>query len=390
MDDAIFADLAAELAQAAQSGLQRRRRLLQSAQGPHVEVDGRRLLSFCSNDYLGLANHPQLIAALQQGAALTGVGSGASHLVTGHHRLHERLEQALAAFSGLPAALLFSSGYMANLGVVTALLGRNDAIFADRLNHASLNDAALLCRAEFKRYAHNHLAALESLLQASRARRKLVAVDAVFSMDGDLAPVPELLALCERYDAWLLLDDAHGFGVLGEQGRGILSHYALASPRIIYMATLGKAAGVFGAFVAGEPVLIDYLLQKARSYIYTTAMPPALAAAVLAALDVIAAADGQRLQLQRLRELLSTQLQLCRWQLMPSPTAIQPLIVGSNEEALKLSEYLLAADVLVPAIRPPTVPQGTARLRISLSAAHTEADVARLVAVLNRAEEAWA
>ena len=390
MDDAIFADLAAELAQAAQSGLQRRRRLLQSAQGTHVEVDGRRLLSFCSNDYLGLANHPQLIAALQQGAALTGVGSGASHLVTGHHRLHERLEQALAAFSGLPAALLFSTGYMANLGVVTALLGRNDAIFADRLNHASLNDAALLCRAEFKRYAHNDLAALESLLQASRARRKLVAVDAIFSMDGDLAPVPELLALCERYDAWLLLDDAHGFGVLGEQGRGILSHYALASPRIIYMATLGKAAGVFGAFVAGEPVLIDYLLQKARSYIYTTAMPPALAAAVLAALDVIAAADGQRLQLQRLRELLSTQLQLCRWQLVPSPTAIQPLIVGSNEEALKLSEYLLAADVLVPAIRPPTVPQGTARLRISLSAAHTEADVARLVAVLNRAEEAWA
>ena len=390
MDDAIFADLAAELAQAAQSGLQRRRRLLQSAQGTHVEVDGRRLLSFCSNDYLGLANHPQLIAALQQGAALTGVGSGASHLVTGHHRLHERLEQALAAFSGLPAALLFSTGYMANLGVVTALLGRNDAIFADRLNHASLNDAAVLCRAEFKRYAHNDLTALENLLRASSARRKLVAVDAVFSMDGDLAPVPELLALCERYDAWLLLDDAHGFGVLGENGRGILSHYEVASPRIIYMATLGKAAGVFGAFVAGEPVLIDYLLQKARSYTYTTATPPPLAAAVLAALDVIAAADERRLQLQRLRVLLRTQLQLRRWRLTPSPTAIQPLIVGSNEEALKLSEYLLAAGLLVPAIRPPTVPQGTARLRISLSAAHTEADVVRLADILNQAEEAWA
>jgi 8-amino-7-oxononanoate synthase len=355
----------------------------------HVEVDGRSVLSFCSNDYLGLAADARLVEALQQGAAQAGVGSGASHLVTGHHRLHEELEQALAAFSGLPAALLFSTGYMANLGVVTALLGRNDAIFADRLNHASLNDAAVLCRAEFKRYAHNDLAALEDLLRMSRARRKLVAVDAVFSMDGDLAPVPELLALCERYDAWLLLDDAHGFGVLGTDGRGILSHYGIASPRIIYMATLGKAAGVFGAFVAGEAVLVDYLLQKARSYIYTTAVPPALSAAVLAALDIIAAAGERRLQLQRLRELLGTGLQLRRWQLMPSPTAIQPLIVGDNEEALRLSERLLAAGLLVPAIRPPTVPQGTARLRISLSAAHGEADIARLVDALHAAESAW-
>jgi 8-amino-7-oxononanoate synthase len=385
----MFAGLAAELTQAEEAGLLRRRRLLQGTQGVHVEVDGRSVLSFCSNDYLGLAADARLVEALQQGAAQAGVGSGASHLVTGHHRLHEELEQALAAFSGLPAALLFSTGYMANLGVVTALLGRNDAIFADRLNHASLNDAAVLCRAEFKRYAHNDLAALEDLLRTSRARRKLVAVDAVFSMDGDLAPVPELLALCERYDAWLLLDDAHGFGVLGTDGRGILSHYGIASPRIIYMATLGKAAGVFGAFVAGEAVLVDYLLQKARSYIYTTAVPPALSAAVLAALDIIAAAGERRLQLQRLRELLGTGLQLRRWQLMPSPTAIQPLIVGDNEEALRLSERLLAAGLLVPAIRPPTVPQGTARLRISLSAAHGEADIARLVDALHAAESAW-
>lgn len=385
----MFAGLAAELTQAEEAGLLRRRRLLQGTQGVHVEVDGRSVLSFCSNDYLGLAADARLVEALQQGAAQAGVGSGASHLVTGHHRLHEELEQALAAFSGLPAALLFSTGYMANLGVVTALLGRNDAVFADRLNHASLNDAAVLCRAEFKRYAHNDLAALEDLLRMSRARRKLVAVDAVFSMDGDLAPVPELLALCERYDAWLLLDDAHGFGVLGTDGRGILSHYGIASPRIIYMATLGKAAGVFGAFVAGEAVLVDYLLQKARSYIYTTAVPPALSAAVLAALDIIAAAGERRLQLQRLRELLGTGLQLRRWQLMPSPTAIQPLIVGDNEEALRLSERLLAAGLLVPAIRPPTVPQGTARLRISLSAAHGEADIARLVDALHAAESAW-
>lgn len=385
----VFAQLAAELAQAEDAGLRRHRRLLQSAQGVQVEVDGRSLLSFCSNDYLGLAADARLVAALQAGAAQAGVGSGASHLVTGHHRLHEQLEQALAALSGLPAALLFSTGYMANLGVVTALLGRNDAIFADRLNHASLNDAAVLCRAEFKRYAHNDLEALEDLLRASQARRKLVAVDAVFSMDGDLAPVPELLALCERYDAWLLLDDAHGFGVLGENGRGILSHYAVASPRIIYMATLGKAAGVFGAFVAGEAVLVDYLSQKARSYIYTTAVPPALSAAVLAALEIIAEGDERRLRLQRLRELLRTRLQLQRWRLAPSPTAIQPLIVGDNEEALRLSERLLAAGLLVPAIRPPTVPQGTARLRISLSAAHGEADIARLVDALHAAESAW-
>ena len=386
MADAVFADLDAELLQAEQAGLRRRRRLLQSPQGVHVEVDGRSVLSFCSNDYLGLARDGRLIAALQQGEAQGGVGSGASHLVTGHHQMHDELEQALATFSDLPAALLFSTGYMANLGVVTALLGRNDAIFSDRLNHASLNDAAVLCRAEFKRFGHNDLTALEELLRASRARRKLVAVDAVFSMDGDLAPVPELLALCERYDAWLLLDDAHGFGVLGQGGRGILSHYGIASPRIIYMATLGKAAGVFGAFVAGEAVLVDYLLQKARSYIYTTAVPPALSAAVLAALDVIAAADERRLQLQRLRELLRARLQLRHWHLAPSQTAIQPLIVGDNDEALRLSEHLLATGLLVPAIRPPTVPHGTARLRISLSAAHTESDVMRLADALLAAE----
>lgn len=386
MRDRLLADLQAELAQDATQGLRRHRRLLQSAQGPHIEIDGRRVISFCSNDYLGLANHPRLIAALQQGAAAAGVGSGASHLITGHHRYHEQLEQALAAFSALPAALLFSTGYMANLGVITALLGRNDAIFADKLNHASLNDAAVLCRAELKRYAHNDLAALEHLLKNSQAARKLVAVDAVFSMDGDLAPVPELLALCEKYDAWLLLDDAHGFGILGSGGRGILDYYRLHSPRIIYMATLGKAAGVFGAFVAGEPVLIDYLLQKSRSYIYTTAMPPALCTALLVALEVIEHDEARRLHLQRLIELLRSKLRLQCWRLAESITAIQPLIVGGNEQALRLSEYLMDSGILVPAIRPPTVPKGSARLRISLSAAHSEEDVLQLVVALQQAE----
>jgi 8-amino-7-oxononanoate synthase len=385
MTSTVFADLQDELERDAANGLKRRRRVLQSPQGVHVQIDGQPLLSFCSNDYLGLASEPRLIAAMQQATATVGVGSGASHLITGHHRYHDQLEQALTVFTGLPAALLFSTGYMANLGVITALLGRGDAIFADRLNHASINDAAVLSRAEIKRYAHNDLAALENLLKASTAPRKLVAADAVFSMDGDLAPAAELLALCERYDAWLLLDDAHGFGVLGE-GRGILSHCRIASPRIIYMATLGKAAGVSGAFVAGEPILIEYLMQKARSYIYTTAMPPALAAATLTALDIIANEEDRRRHLQKLVGMLKSNLRLRHWRLLDSVTAIQPLIVGDNETALRLSEYLLAAGMLVPAIRPPTVPKGSARLRITLSALHSEQDVLQLTAALQAAE----
>ena len=366
----------------------RKRRLLESAQGAHIQVDGQQVLSFCSNDYLGFANHPRLIQALQQGAESCGVGSGASHLITGHHQLHQQLERALAEFIGLPAALLFSTGYMANLGVITALMGRNDAIFADKLNHASLNDAAVLSRAKLYRYAHNHVATLEKLLQASNAPRKLVVVDAVFSMDGDLAPVPEILALCEQYNAWLLLDDAHGFGVLGAQGQGILHHFNLASDRIIYMATLGKAAGVSGAFVAGNTVLMDYLLQQSRTYIYTTAMPPALSAAVLAALGLIEAEEDRRTHLNALIQQLQ-QLKFSRrkWLLASSVTPIQPLIAGSNEDVLALSEYLLTQGILVPAIRPPTVPKGTARLRISLSAAHRFEDVERLMSVLYAAEK---
>jgi 8-amino-7-oxononanoate synthase len=386
----LFASLQAELDQRASDGLSRQRRLLDSAQGAHIKADGREILSFCSNDYLGLANHPELVAALQEAAAKSGVGSGASHLITGHHRYHHELEQALAAFVGLPAALLFSTGYMANLGVIPALMGRNDAIFSDKLNHASLNDAAVLSRAELNRYPHNDLPALEKMLRASHATRKLVVADAVFSMDGDLAPVPELLALCEQYDAWLMLDDAHGFGVLGEKGRGVLSHFQVASPRIIYMATLGKAAGVSGAFVAGEPVLIDYLIQNARTYIYTTATPPALSATLLAALKIIEQEDSRRAHLNQLINLLKSNLRLQRWQLMDSSTAIQPVVVGSNEDVLRLSEYLLTQGILVPAIRPPTVPKGSARLRISLSAAHSVDDIQRLITAMQSAEKVMA
>jgi 8-amino-7-oxononanoate synthase len=383
----LFASLQTELDQRKADGLTRHRRLLDSAQGAHIVVDGRDVLSFCSNDYLGLANHPQLVAALQRSVEKAGVGSGASHLITGHHQYHEQLEKALADFVGLPSALLFSTGYMANLGAVSALVGRGDAIFADKLNHASLNDAAILSRAELNRYPHNDLVALEGALKASKAPRKLVVADAVFSMDGDLAPVPELLALCEKYDAWLLLDDAHGFGVLGQQGRGVLSHFSVASKRIIYMATLSKAAGVFGAFVAGDGVVIDYLLQHARTYIYTTASPPALSATALAALQIIEQDETRRVNLKQLIDYLRSNLQLKNWRLANSQTAIQPLIVGSSQAALSLSEYLLTLGILVPAIRPPTVPKGSARLRISLSAVHSLGDVKRLIDALHTAEK---
>jgi 8-amino-7-oxononanoate synthase len=296
---------------------------------------------------------------------------------------HQQVEEALAAFVGKPQALLFSTGYLANLGVVQGLVGRGDVVFADKLNHASLNDAMRLSRAEVQRYRHNDVAHLAVLLEKSERKRKLVVTDAVFSMDGDLAPLPELLALCERHDAWLLVDDAHGFGVLGEQGRGSLTHFGLASPRIIYMATLGKAAGVSGAFVAAEPVVVEMLVNQARAYIYTTASPPALATALLASLDILAAEDERRAQLQRLIARLKQGMRDLPWPLMPSDTPIQPLLLGSNDDALAVSEGLRQRGIWVPAIRPPTVPQGTARLRISLSAAHTEADVDRLIGGLH-------
>ncbi len=377
-----FAVLAAELAALDARGLKRHRRTLEGAQTARVVVDGRLAVAFCSNDYLGLAADPRLTAAAQEGAARYGVGAGASHLILGHNGAHHALEEALAQFVRLPRALLFSTGYMANIGVVTALAGRDDAVFADKLNHASLNDAALLSRAVFRRYAHADLAALEKLLAASNARRKVVLTDAVFSMDGDIAPVPGLLQLCERYDAWLVLDDAHGFGVLGAHGRGALAHFNVASKRVIYMATLGKAAGVFGAFVAAEPEVIEMLIQRARPYIYTTATPPLLSHTLLASLAIMAGENWRRQRLSQLIARFREGTAGLRWRAMPSATPIQPLLIGANDEALRVSAELAGRGVLVPAIRPPTVPQGTARLRISLSAAHSEDDVAQLVEAL--------
>jgi 8-amino-7-oxononanoate synthase len=379
----LFSALQSELNERAALGLLRQRSMLQSPQAPHILVDGKSYLSFCSNDYLGLANHPQLIAALQQGAQQHGVGAGAAHLVSGHHTAHHQLENELAAFAGKPAALLFSTGYMANIGIVQALVGKDDTVFADKFNHASLNDAMQLSRAIVKRYRHHDLIQLVQLLEQAKSGRKLVITDAVFSMDGDLAPLPELLALCEQHDAWLLVDDAHGFGVLGVQGRGSLAHFGITSKRIIYMATLGKAAGVFGAFVAAEQVVIDTLINHARSYIYTTATPPALASALLESLQLIKSGDELRAHLQRLIAQLRDGLRDVSWKLMPSATAIQPLLIGGNNAALDLSNALRERSIWVTAIRPPTVPQGTARLRITLSAAHSAADVTRLIETLH-------
>jgi len=363
--------------------LDRRRLLLDGAQGTHVTIDGRRVVSFCSNDYLGLAADPALIQAAHAALDQCGVGAGAAHLITGHHRFHHDFEAAFAHFVGKPAALLFSTGYMANLAVLTALVGRHGEVFGDKLNHASLVDAAQLSGARFTRYRHGDLAQLESQLANSPAQDKVVASDLVFSMDGDMAPVDALLDLAERYDAWLYLDDAHGFGVLND-GRGGLTDRARASDRVIYLATLGKAAGVSGAAVAAHASVIDWLIQKARPYIYTTASPPLLAACLLESLRQIETGDARRERLRshvaQLREGLAG---LTLGSLMDSATPIQPLVIGTNADAVRLSRELLQRGLLVPAIRTPTVPVGTARLRITLSAAHSADDVAQLIEALH-------
>ena len=379
----IWDELQTELDALQRDGLQRQRRILEVPCGPQARVDGQELTSFCSNDYLGLANDPLLVEAACAGARTWGVGSGASHLVSGHLLPHAQLEQRLAEFTGFPGALLFSTGYMANLAIVPALVGRHDAVFADRLNHASLIDAVQLSRAESQRYPHGDLAALERLLSKSTARRKLILTDAVFSMDGDLAPLPGLLALAERFDAWLVIDDAHGFGVLGQQGRGSVSHFNLpTTPRLIVMGTLGKAAGVSGAFVAGTTTVIEWLAQRARSYIFTTAASPIIACTLAVSLQLIADGDARRDHLWQLIAHLRDGLAATRWHLLPSPTAIQPVIIGDNHEAVHIASALYARGLWVPAIRPPTVPPGTARLRVSLTARHSHDQVAELVSAL--------
>ena len=371
--------LDAALNQRRAGGLYRRRLTLQSAQGPVVRVDGRQYLNFCSNDYLGLAAHPRVIEAFDRAAAQYGVGSGASHLVCGHSAPHHELEEALADFTDRPRALLFSSGYMANTGILAALLERGDYVFQDRLNHASLLDGGLHSGARFQRFPHSDVAALEGKL-AGCDGLKLVVVDGVFSMDGDTAPLVELSAACARHDAWLMVDDAHGFGVMGKRGAGSTEAAGLDGSAVpVLMATLGKALGTAGAFVAGSELLIEAIIQQARTYIYTTALPPAIAAAGLAALRLL---DEESWRRHHLADLITrfrrgaAQLEL---PLMASSSAIQPLLVGDPDQAVQLSERLRAQGLLIGAIRPPTVPAGTSRLRITLSAAHSERQVDQLL-----------
>jgi 8-amino-7-oxononanoate synthase len=375
-------DIDAQLTALDAEKLLRQRRIVDGPQGPFISTEGQSYLSFCNNDYLGLANHPALIDAAHNGLDRFGVGAAASALISGHSSIMDQLEIALAAFVGMPRALHFSNGYMANMGVIPALVGPGDTVFSDRLNHACLIDGARLSNAEFRVYPHCDMKRLEQQLAKNRSPRKLILSDGVFSMDGDIAPVPELVSLCERYDAWLLLDDAHGFGVLGPHGRGSLAHFGLNSPRVLYMGTLGKAAGVAGAFVAGDATLIEWLMQRARTYVFTTGTPPLLASALLAALKLMEADETRQRHLRQLVRQLQAGLADLPWQLLPSETAIQALVVKDNQLALDLMQGLRKRGIWTPAIRPPTVPKNTARLRISLSAAHTTDQVDRLIDAL--------
>ena len=375
--------LAEGLAALERDGLTRERRTLDGAQGPTVSTgDGGTLANFSSNDYLGLANDARLREAAHRAIDELGVGAGASPLVSGHTRVHEEAERRFARFAGLPAALLFGSGYAANLGILATLGDAGSEIFSDDLNHACLIDGARLSRGAVTRYPHGDLRSLEAALERSTARNRIVATDAVFSMDGDLADVPALLALCERYEAWLVLDDAHGIGVVGASGHGILEHFAVRSPRIVYMATLGKALGGYGAFVAGEREVVEWLLQRARTYIYSTALPPMAAAVAIRAMDIV---DSDPALLGRLRERIAHFRESCASRgisLGASHTAIHPIVIGAPDRAVAVSRELAGRGFLVPAIRPPSVPAGTSRLRVSLSAAHGERDVEALVNAL--------
>jgi len=363
--------------------LYRRRRVVEGPQGVEPTVDGRRVLAFCSNDYLGLASHPQVIAAWQRGAAEYGVGSAASHLISGHSRAHYMLEEELADWLGRPRALLYSTGYMANLGVLSALLGPGDTVVEDRLDHASLIDAGRLSGAQIRRYAHADVAAARGQLARAREGRVLLATDGVFSMDGDLAPLVELAAACRHERAWLMVDDAHGLGVLGPEGRGTVALQRLGMAQVpVLMGTLGKALGTFGAFVAGDEILIETLIQCSRSYIYTTALPPASAQATRASLGLAREENWRRAHLQSLLARYRSGLRELGLPLADSATPIQPLVLADAQRVLHCSAGLWERGILVPAIRPPSVPRGQARLRVTLSALHQEHQVDRLLEAL--------
>jgi 8-amino-7-oxononanoate synthase len=377
-------DLSARLAARRAEHLYRQRPLLESPQGPEVVVDGKPLLAFCNNDYMGLANHPDVITAWKAGAQRWGVGGGASHLVIGHSTPHHELEEALADLTGRPRALLFSNGYMANLGAVTALVGQGDTVLEDRLNHASLLDAGLLSGARFSRYLHNDADSLASRLEKS-VGDTLVVTDGVFSMDGDIADLPALAKVAKAKNAWLMVDDAHGFGPLGSNGAGIVEHFGLSMDDVpVLIGTLGKSFGTAGAFVAGSEALIETLIQFARPYIYTTSQPPALACATLKSLELLRTEHWRREHLRALIKQFRDGAQAIGLELMDSFTPIQPILIGDSGRAVRLSQMLRERGLMVTAIRPPTVPAGSARLRVTLSAAHSEAQVQLLLEALEQ------
>ncbi|UYZ83410.1 8-amino-7-oxononanoate synthase [Entomomonas sp. E2T0] len=375
-------DLAARCAEQKAKHLYRTRLNLQSPQAPEVKINGQNYLAFCSNDYLGLAAHPKVIEALQIGAKQWGVGGGASHLVIGHSEPHHQLELELATWTKRERVLLFTTGYMANLAAVTSLVGKQDTILEDRLNHASLLDAGLLSGARFFRYQHNNPDNLQ--LRSKRAvGDTLIVTDGVFSMDGDLANLPAICQIAKQQQAWVMVDDAHGFGVLGENGGGIVEHFGLTTADVpVLIGTLGKAFGTSGAFIAGSEELIETLIQFARPYIYTTSQSPAIAAATLQSLQLIQEEAWRRTHLNKLIKLFREGAEQIGLPLMDSQTAIQPILIGASEQAIQFSEALKEQHILVTAIRPPTVPDGSARLRITLTAAHTENHVEQLLEAL--------
>ena len=378
------AELLAALNERRELNRYRSRVPVQSPQQVEMLRDGCKVLNFCSNDYLGLANHPEVITAFKHAADAYGVGSGASHLVNGHSEEHHALEEELAEFTGRPRALLFSTGYMANMGVINALVGRGDAVFEDKLNHASLLDGGLLASADFIRFNHSDIAHLEQRLNRSEGKRKLIVTDGVFSMDGDLALLPQICELARQKNAHVMVDDAHGFGCLGENGKGVVSHFNLGIEEVpVLVGTLGKAFGTFGAFVAGSETLIESLIQFSRTYIYTTALPPAVAAATRASLKILKTENERREQLNLLVKQFREGCKALGLQLMSSESAVQPITIGSDQHALDFSEKLLKKGFWVSAIRPPTVPEGTARLRFTFTANHTAEQVNQLLDALN-------
>ena len=375
--------LSIKLAQRREDGLYRQRYSLQSAQSTSVEVDGKNYVAFCSNDYLGLASHPSVIDGLRKGAEMFGVGSGASHLIYGHSHEHQALEEELAAFTRRPRALLFSTGYMANLGTILALTNKNDHIFGDRLNHASLIDGGIASQARFSRFRHSDTLDLSSKMKIATGR-KLVVTDGVFSMDGDLAALPDLAGVCKKQQSWLMTDDAHGLGVLGKNGGGIAEYFGLGLEELpILVGTLGKAFGTFGAFVAGSEALIETLIQYARTYIYTTALPPAVASATRVSLKILQQETWRREKLNSLIAYFRDGAEALGVDLMPSVTPIQPILFHDDALVVKVGNRLKDKGFLVGIIRPPTVPVNSARLRITLSSQHTEDEIDALLDALD-------